>query len=113
MLGKSSTEYGTEYGLQPMTDLVPTEDIERIVGVARRQTVHCGRAVSAEQRVYILHSKDCLDSGIDLRKCPFSLALDLGISLHRWAKFEDLPVELWVSAATGRLVPMRRLTDDR
>jgi hypothetical protein len=29
-----------------------------------------------EQTVYILHSRECLTSGIDLRDCRFSLALD-------------------------------------
>ncbi|ART69095.1 hypothetical protein BTO20_11320 [Mycobacterium dioxanotrophicus] len=94
----------------PMTDLVPASKIEQIVGADRHQTEHLGRAVSAEETVYILHSHECKDSGIDLRDCPFSVALDLGISLDRWADFEDEPVELWVSAADGRLLPKRRLT---
>jgi hypothetical protein len=57
-----------------------------------------------------LHSQECKDSGVDLRKCPFSVALDLGIPLDRWEGFEDEPLELWVSAATGRLIPKRRLS---
>jgi hypothetical protein len=93
-----------------MSDIVPAADIERIVGASRHHAAHYGRAVSTEQTVYILHSKDCLDSGIDLRECLFSVALDNGISMDRWAEFEDTPVELWVSTADGRLVPMRRLT---
>ena len=59
-----------------MSQLVPSTDIERIVGAERSQHDHIGRAVSEEQTVYILHSRDCLDSGIDLRECPFSVALD-------------------------------------
>lgn len=94
-----------------MSDLVPAEDIERIVGANRHAESHYGRAVSAEQKVYILHSQECKDSGVDLRECPFSIALDRGIPLDRWADFEDMPVELWVSAATGRLIPMRRLSN--
>lgn len=92
-----------------MSDLVPTGDIERIVGARRHQDKHYGRAVSSEQTVYILHSKECLDSDVDLRDCLFSIALDRGISPNRWADFEDVPVELWVSAGDGRLVPMRKL----
>lgn len=87
-----------------MTDLVPASDIECIVGVSRHPTVHYGRAVSSEQRVYILHSVACRDSGIDLRDCEYSLALDEGIDLTVWAAREDVPVELVVSDG-GRLVP--------
>lgn len=63
-----------------MTDIVDPGSIEKIVGAPRSLAHHYGRAVSAEQRIYILHSKVCLDSGIDLRSCPFSVALDLGES---------------------------------
>lgn len=91
-----------------MSDLVPTADIERIVGAGRHPTAHLGRAVSSEQTFYILHSRECKDSGRDLRDCPFSIALDRGVSPARWTDFEDVPVELWVSAASKRLVPMRR-----
>src|SRR6516225_10738811 len=59
-----------------LTDLVPAKDIERIVGVARHPIEHWGRAVSTEQTVYILHSKECLDKGGELRDCPYSEALD-------------------------------------
>lgn len=59
-----------------MTNFVPADQIERIVGARRHATHHLGRAVSAEQAVYILHSVACKDSGLDLRECPFSLALD-------------------------------------
>lgn len=62
-----------------MSDLVPTADIERIVGIERHQTAHYARAVSAEETVYILHSHDCKNSGIDLRECRYSIALDRGI----------------------------------
>lgn len=86
-----------------MSDLVPASDIERIVGVSRHPQAHYGRAVSSEQRVYILHSEECRDSGIDLRDCPFSLALDRGIELGVWAGREDAPVNVHVRH--GRLVP--------
>jgi len=86
-----------------MTNLVPREDIERIVGIARDPEIHYARAVSAEQTVYILHSKRCLDSGIDLRQCQYSLALDRGID-EAWANCQDVPVMV---GARERLVPLR------
>lgn len=88
-----------------MSDIVPAEDIERIVGMERHPTEHWGRAVSAEQRVYILHSRECLDSGRDLRECPYSLALDNGIDPFDWT--EDVPVSLWLDEQDDKtwLVP--------
>lgn len=75
-----------------MTDLVNPNEIEEIVGVKRDPLLHWGRAVSAEQTVYILHSQECVDSGIDLRDCAFSKALDKGINPNKWV--EDCPVVL-------------------
>lgn len=88
-----------------MTDIVPTEDIERIVGVPRAAKDHYARAVSAEQTVYILHSRECLKLGRDLRLCPFSLALDNGIRVEEWV--EDFPVQVSIEGAFNRtrLVP--------
>ena len=87
-----------------MTNLVPAAEIESKVGHRRHATDHLGRAVSAEQVVYILHSKRCLESGIDLRECDFSVALDRGIALNRWESFQDRPgVKLAVER--GRLIP--------
>lgn len=62
-----------------MSDLVPADQIEQIVGARRHKLAHLGRAVSAEQTVYVLHSFACRDSGIDLRTCVYSRALDAGI----------------------------------
>ncbi len=62
-----------------MSGLVNPDQIEQLVGIRRHQTEHFGRADSTEQTVYILHSQECKDSGIDLRECPFSIALDQGI----------------------------------
>lgn len=87
-----------------MSDLVPTADIERIVGMPRHRQIHYGRAVSSEKTVYILHSQECLDSGIDVRDCEFSLALDEGIELHHWTNREDTPVEL--NILNGCLIPL-------
>ncbi len=77
-----------------MTDLVGADQIEHIVGARRHPHQHLGRAVSAEQTVYILHSEKCKDSGIDLRDCEWSLALDLGIDPADWQGYEDRPVAL-------------------
>lgn len=84
-----------------MSELVPARRIEKIVGAPRHATDHFGRAVSAEQTVYILHSHACIDTGIDLRKCQFSRALDRGIDVEAWT--EDVPLRLAVVA--DRLVP--------
>lgn len=88
-----------------MTRLEPADTIENIVGAHRARRHHYGRAVSAEQRVYILHSELCIESGIDLRHCGFSIALDLGIDVATWAGYEDRPVALVIDEQTGRLRP--------
>lgn len=75
-----------------MTDLVPPEDIERIVGAPRDRIMHLARAVSSEEKVYLLHSQACLDRGGDLRDCEHSKALDGGIDPAEWERFEDVPV---------------------
>jgi hypothetical protein len=80
-----------------VTDLVDAEEIERIVGIRRHPTEHWGRAVSAEQTVFILHSAECRADGRDLRWCPFSLALDEGIDAEDWAGWEDRPVRLAIA----------------
>jgi hypothetical protein len=87
-----------------MSNLVPAEEIEQIVGVPRHSQAHYGRAVSAEQTVYILHSKLCLASGLDLRECRFSVALDRGIEQRRWTGHEDVAVvlDIW----NDELVPV-------
>lgn len=84
-----------------MSDLVSTDRIEGILGIERHRTKHYARAVSAEQTVYVLHSRECLTSGIDLRGCLFSVALDRGIDLDRWT--EDEPAHVVIER--GRLVP--------
>lgn len=91
-----------------MSEIVPAAEIERIVGAKRHATEHLGRAIEAEQTIYILHSQECKDSGIDLRDCDYSLALDAGINEANWvsARAEGCPVRLMVHA--GRLVPSGR-----
>lgn len=89
-----------------MTDLVSSDEIERIVGIERHPTRHYARAVSAEQMVYILHSQRCKDSGRDLRDCLFSLALDNGIDERDWSDMEDRPVRVTINR-DQQLVPVR------
>ena len=86
-----------------MSDIVPTDEIEDIVGAERHEWAHLGRAVSEEQRVYVLHSKGCIDAGIDLRDCAYSTALDEGIEIHKWEQWEDQPMWLWIVG--GQLIP--------
>ena len=88
-----------------MSELVPGDQIEKIVGAPRRNSQHLARAVSAEQTVYILHSHQCKMSTDDLRECPFSLALDRGIDEGEWSDWEDQPVQVLVR--DQRLVPRR------
>lgn len=87
-----------------MTDLAPSA--EAVVGVSRHETEHYARTVSSEQRVYILHSRECRNLFDDLRDCPFSKALDRGIRMEDWHGHEDQAVRVWVSASTLRLIPM-------
>lgn len=68
-----------------MTELVPRDEIESIVGRDRHATEHYARAVSATQTVYIMHPEECLGLGWDLRDCPFSVALSKwGINPSEW-----------------------------
>lgn len=91
-----------------MTALVPADRVEEIVGARRHATHHLGRAVSSEQVVYILHDQACKDSGLDLRECSYSLALDRGIEVADWA--EDTTLALVVEG--GQLVPLDFLPPD-
>lgn len=77
-----------------MSNLVPADQIEELVGARRHALAHLGRAVSVEQTVYILHSHACKDSGIDLRSCDYSRALDRGIDAGDWRGHEDQVVTL-------------------
>ena len=79
---------------------VVEQGIEHIVGSKRHATDHITRAVSAEQTVYILHSQECEASGIDMRECRFSIAMDRGIDPDEWVL--DMPLR--AAIVGGRLI---------
>lgn len=88
-----------------MIELVDPTEIEEIVGTRRHKTYHLARAVSAEETVYIMHSQVCVDTGRDLRDCPFSLALYRGIPVWLWNGKLDRVVTLFIDNTTGLLKP--------
>lgn len=88
-----------------MSKLEPADQIEATVGAKRHPTAHIARAVSSEQRVYVLHSAECVARGIDLRKCVFSTALDHGIDMGAWEQFQNVPVVVRVDEEFDDLVP--------
>lgn len=94
-----------------MTQRVPREKIEELVGTHRHVYKHIARAVTAEQTVYIMHPTQCLDVYDDLRECLFSAALDAGLVTHLWEGWEDSPVEVCVYR--GDLLPVTRVSADR
>ena len=90
-----------------MSRIESADKIEGIVGAPRHETVHVARAVSAEERVYILHSRACALAYSDLRLCPLSVALDEGIDIGLWEDWQDRPVEVRIDEEYGDLVPER------
>jgi len=90
-----------------MTELVNPTQIEEIVGVKRDPVRHYGRVITDTQTFYILHSKECVDSGIDLRECPYSKALDTyGIDEDFWLGYTNVPITLVIE--WGILTPITR-----
>ncbi len=88
-----------------MTDLVDPTKIEQIVGAPRHLVNHLAKAITDTQIVYILHSQQCLDSGIDLRTCAYSRSLDEhGLEPLNWAACEDRTVMLEIVG--GVLLPL-------
>lgn len=79
---------------------VDPDDIENIVGISRQTLRHMARAVSSEQRVYILHSMICFNAGTTLT-CGYSQALGNGIDPDAWV--EDQTIHVIVQ--DGQLVP--------
>ena len=90
---------------QTLTDQMTPADAHRMVGTFRRQASHMGRLDTTTGEVYILHSWTCLDLHPDLRACPFSRSLDLGIDTGAWKGRADRPVFLRIDRDC-RLVPV-------
>lgn len=88
-----------------MSRIESAEKIEGIVGAKRHETIHLARAISDEDRVYILHSRQCTLAYSDLRQCPYSVALDEGIDIGLWEDRQDRPVEIRIDEEYGDLVP--------
>lgn len=86
-----------------MIQRVPTDEVEGIVGSERDDEHHLARAVSADEMVYILHSRQCQDQHPYLEHCSYSLALAEGIYPGEWPLDETVLVTL----CEGRLVPHR------
>lgn len=83
-----------------MTTLVPADEIESIVGAKRHPHLHLGTARSEDGQFYILHSKECKDSGIDLTECEYSILLDeYGVDF--WEV--DAPLVVHIVSSDGEL----------
>lgn len=67
-----------------MTNLIPPDEVEQLVGAKRHPTKHIGRADHEERMIYILHSQECVDTNLDLRECKFSVALDRRVDGDCW-----------------------------
>ena len=75
-----------------MSDKVDPMTIEAFVGVKRHATEHWGKAYSATDRMYVLHSEECRAAYDDLRECPYSLALDKAAAegaMEGWVTFDE------------------------
>lgn len=88
-----------------MVELVDPEIIETIVGAPRQQSIHLGKAVTENQMFYILHSVECVESGVDLRECRYSQTLaQYGVDIFTWSMYLDRTVLLGIDA--HGLVPL-------
>lgn len=93
-----------------MADLVPTDQIEDIVGARRHPFKHLARCDTSAEMVYVLHAAGCVASTSDLRLCRYSRALDNGVD-DRWRGWEDRPVVVAIDPPTLRLVPMAEVAE--
>lgn len=95
-----------------MTERVPADQIEEIVGAPRQLGHHLGRLIGPEGggNLFILHSARCRDALADLRECHYSLILDhYGVSPCWWEGMRDRPVRLGIMPGVG-LVPEGEVT---
>lgn len=75
---------------------VDPSEVERIVGHARHATLHLARADTTTGVCTVLHSQECVDSGIDQLECDYSKGL-AGGWWEAWAGFENRPVAVKVT----------------
>ncbi|MBS3177722.1 MULTISPECIES: hypothetical protein [unclassified Pseudoclavibacter] len=97
-----------------MSDLVPQDAIEIIVGAERHEALHIARMVSGEEVIYVLHSRSCLvtreELKIDLRECPYAKTTDKGLKLEDWKDCSDRAVV--VRIVNQRLKPAPELSTE-
>lgn len=94
-----------------MTRPVDPSTVEAIIGLPRRLHQHLARVVDrdGDDGVFIMHSKMCVALTPDLRTCPYSLALDLGVAdVPGWHDENGEPVRETVQVVLrrGRLMPV-------
>ena len=92
-----------------MSNKVDPNQIEEIVGTKRNRKAHIGKFVSEEDKVYIMHSRECVVAHEDLRQCKFSLAMDTGLPEKAWNKYADKTVLLGIMK--DFLVPLIELNE--
>lgn len=85
--------------------VVPSDEIEEIVGCLRFKDKHVGYVMSSRKTVYVMHSHYCRDSNVDLRQCKYSLAIEDGIDEEVWSGHMDKP--MFVEVEDNTLVPAR------
>jgi len=93
-----------------MSNLVNSKEIEEIIGAPRNRKAHFGKLITAEDKIYIMHSYECVFKNEDLRQCEFSKAMDHSTPEKLWNKFEDKTVLLGVMS--GSLVPLLELNEE-
>lgn len=93
-----------------MSKKVDPSAIEKIVGAPRNRKAHFGKLMSDEDRMYIMHSHECVRDNEDLRQCKFSLAMDRNMPEAIWNKYADKTVLLGVME--GALVPLIELNEE-
>ena len=84
-------------------ELVDPNKIESIVGVERLDAWHIARWVTADDKIYILHSRQCKDSDIDLRECEYATAAPS----QDFDLFPDTPVVVVIDYYERKLTPFR------
>jgi len=87
-----------------MVELIPSDIVENAIGVERHEFLHYAIAVLSDEKLMILHSRECRDRGTDymMRTCLFSQALHSGLCEGAWAGHMDVPVVALLFNQDGR-----------